>query len=197
MACGGFVWPAARDQVVEGTAWRRQCRLIAGPALVTAAPRPYLQHRRARRQLRTGIPRLHVLGIDILDRAAGLARHVIAASDGADRVTVRKRTWPTSPTPTGSTWHGSPRRSSHNLPWPALPPVAAALHPSGWPVLGHSKSGGTPVEDTLTRLKTVAYGGTPLDEAAARHLLQQTGLTSVPACSCGSSGGSPVPGGLA
>ena len=84
-----------------------------------------------------------------------------------------------------------------NLPWPALPPVAAALHPSGWPVLGHSKSGGTPVEDTLTRLKTVAHGGTPLDEAAARHLLQQTGLTSVPACSCGSSGGSPVPGGLA
>jgi len=68
------------------------CRLIAGPALVTAASRPHLQNRRARRQLRAGIPRLHVLGIDILDRAAGLARHVIAAGDVADRVTVRKKT---------------------------------------------------------------------------------------------------------
>jgi hypothetical protein len=61
------------------------CRLIAGPALVTATPRPHRQNRRARRQLRAGIPRLHVLGIDIHDRAAGLARHVIAASDGADQ----------------------------------------------------------------------------------------------------------------
>jgi hypothetical protein len=58
--------------------------------------------------------------------------------------------------------------------------VAAALHPGGWLVLGHSKSGGTPVEDALTRLKTVAYGGTPLDEAAACHPLHKTGLTSVP-----------------
>jgi len=63
--------------------------------------------------------RLHVLGIDILDRVPGLARHVIAASDAADRVTVRKRTSPTSPTTPGSTWHGSVRRSSRNLPWPA------------------------------------------------------------------------------
>lgn len=67
------------------------------------------------------------------------------------------------------------------LPQPAvagaLPRVAAALHPGRWPVLGYSKSGSTPVEDTFTRLKTVAYGGTPLDEAAACHLLHKTGLT--------------------
>jgi hypothetical protein len=57
--------------------------------------------------------------------------------------------------------------------------VAAALRPGGWLVLGHGKFGGTPAEDALTRLKTVAYGGTPLDEAAACHLLHKAGLTSV------------------
>jgi hypothetical protein len=57
--------------------------------------------------------------------------------------------------------------------------VAAALRPGGWLILGHGKFGGTPVEDALTRLKTVAHGGTPLDEAAARHLLQAAGLASV------------------
>ena len=61
----------------------------------------------------------------------------------------------------------------------ALPPVAAALHSGGWLVPGHSKSGGTPVQDALTRPKTVAHGGTPTDEAAACHPLHQTGLTSV------------------
>src|SRR6266568_376449 len=36
-------------------------------------------------------PQLHVLGIDILDRALDLARQAIAASDVAARVTVRKQ----------------------------------------------------------------------------------------------------------
>jgi len=126
-------------------------------------------------------PRLHVPGIDILDHAPGLARHVITAGDVADRVTVRKRTWPASPTTPGFdlAWLPAPFISQPAVAR-ALPRVAAALHPGGWLVLGHSKSGGTPVEDALTRLKTVAYGGTPLDEAAACHPLHKTGLTSVP-----------------
>jgi hypothetical protein len=57
------------------------------------------------------------------------------------------------------------------IPQPALhaglPRVAAALRPGGWLMAGHGKFGGTPVQDALTRLKTIAYGGTPLDEAAA------------------------------
>ena len=36
-------------------------------------------------------PQLHVLGIDVLDRALALARQAIAASDVAARVTVRKQ----------------------------------------------------------------------------------------------------------
>ena len=60
-----------------------------------------------------------------------------------------------------------------------LPRVTAALRPGGWLILGHGKLDGTPVEDAVTRLKTIAYGGTTLDEAAACHLLRSAGLTSV------------------
>ena len=53
------------------------------------------------------------------------------------------------------------------------------LRPGGWLIVGHGKSGGTPAQDALTRLKTLANGGTPIDDAAASQLLRQAGLTSV------------------
>jgi hypothetical protein len=46
-------------------------------------------------------------------------------------------------------------------------------------MLGHGRFGDDPVHDALTRLKTVAYGGTALDSAAARALLEQHGLVDV------------------
>ena len=127
-------------------------------------------------------PRLRVLGIDVLDRALDLARQTIAAADGiADRVTVRKQdvaefaddgagfdvAWLPAPF--------IPRTAIDS----GLPRVTAALRPGGWLILGHGKLGGSPVEDALTRLKTIAYGGTALDDAAAFHLLRSAGLTSV------------------
>ena len=125
-------------------------------------------------------PQVQVLGIDILDRALHLARQAIAASDVADRVTVRKQDVADFADDDGFdvAW----------LPAPFIPPpaldaglsrVTAALRPGGWLILGHGKFGGNAVEDALTRLKTLAYGGTALDEAAACHLLCSAGLTSV------------------
>jgi len=125
-------------------------------------------------------PRVHVLGIDILDRALDLARQTIAASDVAARVTVRKQDVGEFADDAGFdvAWLPAPF-----IPQAAigrgLPRVAAALRPGGWLILGHGKLGGTPVEDAVTRLKTIAYGGTALDEAAACHLLRGAGLTSV------------------
>ena len=125
-------------------------------------------------------PQLHILGIDILDRALDLARQAIAASGAADRVTVRKQDVAEFADDTGFdvAWLPAPF-----IPQPALhaglPRVTAALRPGGWLILGHVKLGGTPVEDALTRLKTITYGGTALDEAAACHLLRNAGLTSV------------------
>ena len=45
--------------------------------------------------------------------------------------------------------------------------------------VAHGKFGATSAEDSLTRLKTLVYGGTPLDDAEAFNLLRGAGLTSV------------------
>ena len=125
-------------------------------------------------------PQLHVLGIDPLDRAISLAREAIDASDVAARVTVRKQDVADLAEDTAYDLAFLP---APFIPQPAmragLPRVAAALRRGGWLMVGHGKFGGTPVADVLTRLKTIAYGGTPLDEAAASELLHHAGLTSV------------------
>lgn len=59
-----------------------------------------------------------------------------------------------------------------------LPRVAAALRPGGWLFVAHGKADGTPAEGALTRLKTLVYGGTLLDETACQ-LPGKAGLTSV------------------
>lgn len=125
-------------------------------------------------------PKLHVAGIDILDRALVLARQTIAASGVAARVTVRKQDVAEFADDTGFdlAWLPAPF-----IPQPALhaglPRIAAALRPGGWLMVGHGKYGGTQTQDALTRLKTIAHGGTPLDRAAACSLLRDAGLTSV------------------
>jgi SAM-dependent methyltransferase len=125
-------------------------------------------------------PQLHVLGIDVLDRALRLASRTLAASGAATRVTVRKQDVAEFSDDAGFdlAWLPAPF-----IPQPALhaglPRVAAGLRPGGWLLVGHGKFGGSPVQDALTRLKTIAYGGTPLDEATASRLLRDAALTSV------------------
>ena len=125
-------------------------------------------------------PQLHVLGIDVLDRPLELARQNIAASDVAARVTVRKQDVAGFADDTGFDLAYLP---APFVPRPALqaglPRIAAALRPGGWVFVAHGKFGGTPAEDALTRLKTLVYGGTPLDEAEASDQLRGAGLTSV------------------
>ena len=125
-------------------------------------------------------PQLHVLGIDILDRALGLARQAIAVGGVAARVTVRNQDVAVFADGAGfdMAWLPAPFIAQPAL-HAGLPRVAAALRPGGWLIVGHGKFGGTPAEDALTRLKTVAHGGTPLDDAAACHLLHEAGLTLV------------------
>jgi SAM-dependent methyltransferase len=125
-------------------------------------------------------PELHVVGIDVLDRALGLARHTIAASAVATRVTVRKQDVAAFSDDAGFdlAWLPAPFILQPAL-HAGLPRVAAALRPGGWLMVAHGKFGGTPVQDALTRLKTIAYGGTPLDEATTSRLLRDAALTSV------------------
>jgi predicted O-methyltransferase YrrM len=125
-------------------------------------------------------PRLRVLGIDVLDRPLELARQNIAASDVAARVTVRKQDVAAFTDDTGFDLAFLP---APFVPRPAvqagLPRIAAALRPGGWVFVARGKFDGTPAENALTKLKTLVYGGTPLDEAEASDLLRRAGLTSV------------------
>jgi len=125
-------------------------------------------------------PQVHVLGIDVLDRVLGLARQAIAVSEVGGRVTVRKQDVANFADDAGFdlAWLPAPFFAEPAL-HAGLPRIVAALRPGGWLIVGHGKFGGTPAEDALTRLKTLAYGGTPIDDAAACELLRRTGLTSV------------------
>jgi len=125
-------------------------------------------------------PQVHVLGIDVLDRVLGLARQAIAVSEVGARVTVRKQDVANFADDAGFdlAWLPAPFFAEPAL-HVGLPRIVAALRPGGWLIVGHGKFGGTPAEDALTRLKTLAYGGTPIDDAAACELLRRTGLTSV------------------
>jgi SAM-dependent methyltransferase len=100
-------------------------------------------------------PQVQVLGIDIFDRALGLARQAIAVSGVGARVRVRKQDVADLADDAGFdlAWLPAPFAARPALQ-AGLPRVVAALRPGGWLIVGHGKPGGTPVQDALTRLKT-------------------------------------------
>lgn len=125
-------------------------------------------------------PHLHVTAIDVLDRALELASVTVQGAGLSDRVTLRRQ----SVADVDET-------STYDLAWIPAPFVpepaftdgvgrlAAALRPGGLLMIGHGKYDGPSIDVALTRFKTVAYGGTPLDGAAAVRLLQSHGLEGV------------------
>ena len=126
------------------------------------------------------LPQVTVVGIDVLPRVLALAERVRAASPAADRVVLRQQDVTTLD-----------EQDAYDLAWvpapfipePALriglPAVARALRPGGWLMLGHGKYTGDPVDDALNRFKTVAFGGTALDDAGAQRSLVDAGLSPV------------------
>ena len=126
------------------------------------------------------LPSVTVTGIDISDRVLELARTTRAASEVADRVQLRRQdiamlteldhydlVWLPAPFLPPSALHAGVRRA------------AAALRPGGWIILGHGKLHGEPFDVALTRLKTLAYGGTALSDPEAQDLLTGAGLDRV------------------
>ncbi|MGY1670813.1 SAM-dependent methyltransferase [Geodermatophilus sp. SYSU D00710] len=126
------------------------------------------------------LPRVTVVGIDVLPRVLALAERVRAASPAADRVVLRQQDVATLG-----------EEDAYDLGWvpapfvpePALRPglraVTRALRPGGYLVLGHGKYVGDPVDDALNRFRTLAYGGTALDDASAQQALVDAGLDAV------------------
>lgn len=123
---------------------------------------------------------LNVTGIDVLDRALELAALTVRDAQLGDRVALRRQ----DVTQLDET-------DAYDLAWipaPFVPEPAftagvarlvAALRPGGLLMVGHGKYDGPNLEVALTRFKTIAYGGTPLDAAAAIQLLESNGLTNV------------------
>ena len=125
-------------------------------------------------------PALTVVGIDVLPRALALAQATVAASPARDRVVLREQDIGALDEPDTYTlaWVPAPFVPSAPLRVGLLQ-LRTALVPGGWLVMGHGKFGGHPIEDAVGRFKTVAYGGTALDDAQAAALLVEAGLEDV------------------
>ncbi len=125
-------------------------------------------------------PALTVVGLDVMPRVLALAARNVAASTVADRVVLREQDI--------GTLDDQGEYALAWLPAPFVPEAALragvvrlvrALAPGGWAMVAHSKYDGDPLEDALSRFKTVAYGGTPLNSDQAQSLLRDAGLGDV------------------
>jgi hypothetical protein len=125
-------------------------------------------------------PELTVVGIDVLPRVLELAAQHVADSDVGGRVVLREQD--VSDLDEVDTyafaWMPAPF-----LPEPALKAgldnVVTALAPGGWLMLGHGKLDGSETEVAITRFKTIAYGGTALDNDEAQSALRTASLSDV------------------
>jgi SAM-dependent methyltransferase len=125
-------------------------------------------------------PALTVVGIDVLPRVLALARATVAASAVADRVVLREQDVGALDEPDAYTLAWLPAPFVPEAPLRAgLRRLRTALVPGGWLVMGHGKFGGDPVGDAVDRFKTVAYGGTALDDGQAAALLGGAGFDDV------------------
>jgi SAM-dependent methyltransferase len=125
-------------------------------------------------------PELTVVGIDVLPRVLALAETTVVGSRVADRVVLREQD-------VGAL----DERDTYALAWlpaPFVPPgplhagvgrLRQALVPGGWLVMGHGRFTGETLDDAVNRFKTVAYGGTALDDGQAAALLTDAGFEDV------------------
>lgn len=125
-------------------------------------------------------PELQVVGLDLFPRALELARSAVEQSGLASRIELRCQDV--------AALEDQALFSLAWLPAPfipraaitaGLPRVVAALIPGGWLMVGHGKFSGPGLSDAVTRLQTVAFGGTPLTGDDAQHLLRDVGLQQI------------------
>jgi hypothetical protein len=125
-------------------------------------------------------PALTVVGLDVMPRVLALAAQTVAASTVADRVVLREQDIGTLDDEGlyALAWLPAPF-----VPDPALRAgvvrISRAPAAGGWAMVAHSKFAGDPLEDALSRFKTVAYGGTALNDDQAQTLLREAGLGDV------------------
>ena len=126
------------------------------------------------------LPGLQVVGLDVFPRVLELARVAVERSGMAARIELRSQDVATLEDEDAFclAWLPAPfvPRAAIN---DGIPRMAAALVPGGWLMVGHGKFNGPGLSDALTRLQTVAFGGTPLTGDDAQSLLRQAGLQQI------------------
>lgn len=126
------------------------------------------------------MPQLSIVGLDVLARPLELAQRNVDEAGFSDRIELRQLDVADldAVDEFDLAWLPAPF-----IPRPSLEAglarVAQAVRPGGWVLLGHGRFQGDAVDAAVTRFKTVAYGGTPLDDAEARGLLARVGLVEI------------------
>jgi SAM-dependent methyltransferase len=125
-------------------------------------------------------PELTVVGIDVLPRVLALAGELLRSSPVADRVVLREQdvSGLTDEETFALAWLPAPFVPEEALR-AGVPRIVRSLVRGGWLIVGHGKFAGDPLDDALTRFKTVSYGGTPLSNEQAQTLLRDAGLVDV------------------
>jgi methylase of polypeptide subunit release factors len=125
-------------------------------------------------------PQVHVTGIDVLARVLDIARSHVRASPVASRIELRQQNVAelTETARYDLAWIPAPF-----VPEPAFSAgvarMVAALRPGGVLMVGHGSFDGSELQIAITRFKTIATGGTPLDGPTATRLLDKLGLSCV------------------
>lgn len=126
------------------------------------------------------MPQLSIVGLDVLARPLELAQRNVDEAGFSDRIELRQLDVADldAVDEFDLAWLPAPF-----IPRPSLEAglarVAQAVRPGGWVLLGHGRFQGDAFDAAVTRFKTVAYGGTPLDDAEARDLLARVGLVEI------------------
>ena len=125
-------------------------------------------------------PALTVVGIDVLPRVLALAETTRAGHPAGHRVVLREQDVATldEPDTYALAWLPAPFVPAEPLRV-GVDRIRTALVPGGWLVLGHGRFTGEPLDDAVSRFKTVAYGGTALDDVQAAALLRDAALEDV------------------
>ena len=125
-------------------------------------------------------PRLTVVGIDVMPRVLGLAEQTVAASSVSDRIILREQDVSSldEPETYAFAWLPAPFIPASAL-GAGVQRVVESLRPGGWLMLGHGKYGGSLMNDAVSRFKTIAYGGTALNDTEADGMLRSASLVEV------------------
>ena len=125
-------------------------------------------------------PTLRVVGLDVFPRALELAKRTVEQAGMAERIELRRQDVATLGDQDAFclAWLPAPfvPRAAVEA---GLPRMVRALVAGGWVMVAHGKYGERGLSDALTRLQTVAFGGTAINGDEAQDLLRGVGLEQV------------------